>query len=94
MAIVEQFAKIRVALHRAAQQVHGLIQPSAMDLRDRGRMHIRLVAEVQHVALADQSEANEAHADPIIGPQHATIGRGRKQQGSPTLHEAPARGLG
>ena len=44
-----------------------LVQPALMALGDRDDVHIRLIAKVEHVPLADQAIADEADADFFVG---------------------------
>ena len=53
---------------------------------------VGLIAEVEDVPLADQAEADEAQADPIVGPQDPPIARGRQGGGgTPSEKSSPVR---
>ncbi len=60
---------------------NGLVATAAVHLGDGRHRRAGLIAEVEHVPLADQPEADEAQADSIICPEDPTIRPGRQGRG-------------
>ena len=52
---------------------------------------VGLIAEVEDVPLADQAEADETQADPVVRPQDPPVRRGREGRGgAATEYRSPA----
>ena len=66
---------------RAARECDGLVAPAAVDLGDGRDLRVGLIPEVEDVPLADQAEADETQADPVVGPQDPPIRRGGEGRG-------------
>ena len=79
-AVVEESTEVAVA-RADPHQRRGLIATPAVHLGDRRHRRAGLVAEIEHVPLADQTETDEAHPHTVIGPGDPSIRPGRECRG-------------
>ncbi len=85
---VEQPPEVLVALGGASRGCHSLGQPSVADLTDAGHRHVGLGHEVEEMPLPDEADPDEAHAHPVVGAEHPSIGcRGEEPRARDRLQD-------
>ncbi len=88
--VLIHLAKVAVALGIGVLQVcQAFFQPRLVDIAERDAIDLREgFLEIRDVLFADESEADEADADAIIGAEYPVVGS--RGQGGHRAHEATA----